>query len=219
MLVRTDNDAPPMVGPAQPEVDQTASPGTMQPVDLRTAIVSLATVDGPILRVDRFLSHRVEPSLMVDVGRQLAALLGPLEPDLLLTAEASGIPPALAAGIEMDLPIVYAKKYLGGSGARYTFSREVASPTKGTEYRVEIARHALQPGLQVAIVDDFLAGGRTAEALGEIAEEAGCTVLATIFVIEKTYTEGRARLEAHGWPVWSLVQVESLANGEVRLAP
>ena len=72
---------------------------------------------------------------------------------------------------------------------------------------------------RVAIVDDFLAGGRTAEALGEIAEEAGCTVLGTVFVIEKTYTEGRGRLEAHGWPVWALVQVESLANGEVRLAP
>ena len=192
--------------------------GTMQPVDLRTAINSMATVEGPILKVDRFLNHRVEPSLMADVGRQMAELLCPLQPDLLLTAEASGIPPALAAGIEMNLPIVYAKKYLG-PGGRYTFSREVASPTKGTEYRVEVTRHVLQPGLRVAIVDDFLAGGRTAEALGEIAEEAGCTLLVALFVIEKTFTEGRARLEAHGWPVWSLVRVESLADGEVRFAP
>lgn len=199
-------------------MDRTARPGTMRPVDLRTAIISLATVDGPILKVDRFLNHRVEPALMAGVGRRLATLLGPLGPELLLTAEASGIPPALATGIEMNLPIVYAKKYLG-PGGRHTFSREVASPTKGTEYRVEVARHVLEPGLRVAIVDDFLAGGRTAEALGEIAEEAGCTVLATTFVIEKTYTEGRTRLEAHGWPVWSLVQVESLASGEVRLAP
>jgi xanthine phosphoribosyltransferase len=189
----------------------------MHPVDLRTAIESFATVDGPILKVDRFLNHRVEPALMAGVGRHLAALLGPLEVDLLLTAEASGIPPALAAGIEMDLPIVYAKKYLG-PGGRYTFSREVASPTKGTEYRVEVARHVLEAGLRVAVVDDFLAGGRTAEALGEITEEAGCTVQMMAFVIEKTFTEGRSRLEAHGWPVRSLVQVESLANGEVRLA-
>jgi xanthine phosphoribosyltransferase len=190
----------------------------MRVVDLRTAINSLATVEGPLLKVDRFLNHRVEPSLMANIGRELASLLDPLEPDLLLTAEASGIPPALAAGIEMNIPIVYAKKYLG-TGARYTFSREVVSPTKGTEYRVEVARHVLEPGLQVVIVDDFLAGGRTAEALGEIAEEAGCTVVGTMFVIEKTYTEGRERLEAHGWSVWSLVRVESLANGEVRLAP
>jgi xanthine phosphoribosyltransferase len=199
-------------------MDRAEAPGTMHPVDLRTAIASMATVEGPILKVDRFLNHRVEPSLITNVGHQIAALLGPLAPDLLLTAEASGIPPALAAGIEINVPIVYAKKYLG-PGGRYTFSREVNSPTKGTEYRVEVARHVLPPGLQVAIVDDFLAGGRTAEALGEIAEEAGCTVLGAAFVIEKTYTGGRARLETHGWPVWSLVRVESLENGEVRLAP
>lgn len=199
-------------------IQRPPKPVTIHLVDLRTAIDSMATVEGPILKVDRFLNHRVEPSLMADVGRQMAGLLGPLEPDLLLTAEASGIPPALAAGIEMDLPIVYAKKYLG-PGGRYTFSREVASPTKGTEYRVEVARHVLSPGLRVAIVDDFLAGGRTAEALGEITEEAGCTLLGALFVIEKTFTAGRGRLESHGWPVWSLVQVESLENGEVQLAP
>jgi xanthine phosphoribosyltransferase len=199
-------------------MDPAVLPGTMHAVNLRTAIELLATVDGPILKVDRFLNHRVEPALMANVGAELATLLRPLEPDLLLTAEASGIPPALAAGIEMNLPIVYAKKYLG-PGERYTFSREVVSPTKGTEYRVEVARHVLDAGLRVVIIDDFLAGGRTAEALGEIAEEAGCTVLGTVFVIEKTYTEGRARLERHGWPVWALVRVESLANGEVRLAP
>jgi xanthine phosphoribosyltransferase len=155
---------------------------------------------------------------MAGVGRELAELLAPLDPSLLLTAEASGIPPALAAGIEMDVPVVYAKKYLG-PGGRYTFYREVSSPTKGTEYRVEVARHVLEPGMRIGIVDDFLAGGRTAEALGEIAEEAGCLVLGAAFVIEKTFTEGRARLERHGWPVWSLVRVESLTGGEVRLAP
>ena len=202
---------------ARAEVDLTNRPGTMHSVDLRAAIDSLATVEGPILKVDRFLNHRVEPSLMAGVGRQIASLLEPLEPDLLLTAEASGIPPALAAGLVLETPIVYAKKYLG-PGGRYTFSREVVSTTKGTEYRVEVARHVLPPGLRVAIVDDFLAGGRTAEALGEIAEEAGCTVLAATFVIEKTFTEGRGRLEAHGWPVLPLIQVESLENGEVRLA-
>ena len=206
------------IGREGSEVDRTLKPVTMHPVDLRTAIDTMSTVEGPILKVDRFLNHRVEPSLMAGVGRQMAELLGPLEPDLLLTAEASGIPPALVAGIEMNLPIVYAKKYLG-PGGRYTFSREAASPTKGTEYRVEVARHVLSPGLRVAIVDDFLAGGRTAEALGEITEEAGCALLGALFVIEKTFTEGRGRLESHGWRVWSLVQVESLENGEVRLAP
>ncbi len=187
-------------------------------MDLRSAIESLATVDGEILKVERFLNHRIDPDIMEGVGRDIAQRLGTHQPDLLLTAEASGIPPALIAGMLLAVPVVYAKKYLG-PGSRYTFSREVVSATKGTEYRVEVARHVLEPGMRVAIIDDFLAGGRTAEALGQIAEEAGCSVVGAIFVIEKTFTDGRARLEAHGWPVWSLVRVVSLSSGAIELAP
>ncbi len=159
----------------------------------------------------------MEPQVIDTVGTQVAETLRPHKPDLLLTAEASGIPPALVAGIRLGVPVLYAKKYLG-PGNRYTFAREVSSPTKGTEYRVEVARHLLEPGLRVVVVDDFLAGGRTAEALGEIAEEAGCSVVGTLFVIEKTFTGGRARLESHGWPVWSLIRIASLRGGEIELA-
>lgn len=167
--------------------------------------------------VDRFLNHRVDPAVMTSVGVDIAGWLADRRADLLLTAEASGIPPALAAGREMGLPMVYAKKYLG-PGERYTFSREVSSTTKGTEYRVEVARRVLEPGLRVAIIDDFLSGGRTAASLGEIAEEAGCEVVGAIFVIEKTFAGGRKLLESHGWDVHALVQITSLDGGGVGIA-
>jgi xanthine phosphoribosyltransferase len=185
-------------------------------VDLRAAIEQFGDIQGDLLLVDRFLNHRVDPNVMRSIGRQIADRIGPFKPDLLLTAEASGIPPALAAAWELGIPIVYAKKYVG-PGERYTFSREVRSPTKGMEYRVEIARRVLEPGLSVVVVDDFLAGGRTAVALGEIAEEAGCTVEGAVFVIEKAFADGRRLLEAHGWTVWSLVQIMSLDGGVARL--
>lgn len=176
-----------------------------------------ARVEGDLLRVDEFLNHRVEPSLMREVGEGLAALLLPFQPTLVLTAEASGIAPALETAYVLGLPMVYAKKFVG-LGDRYTFSREVVSPTKGTEYRVEVARRVLEPGQRVAVVDDFLSGGRTAEALGEIAEEAGCEVAGFGFVISKEFTPGRDRLEAHGWEVRALIQVKSLEGGRVVLA-
>ncbi len=183
-------------------------------MDLRTAIETFATVDGEIVKVDGFLNHRVDPQVMNDVGRRLAELIGPHQPELLLTAEASGIPPAAITSSLLAIPYVYAKKYVG-PGQRYSFAREVSSPTKGTEYRVEVARHVLQAGLRVAIIDDFLAGGRTALALGEIAEEAGCSVLGAAFVIEKGFAPGRAGLEARGWPVWSLEIIASVDNGSI----
>ncbi|MFQ5555015.1 MAG: xanthine phosphoribosyltransferase, partial [Acidimicrobiia bacterium] len=89
--------------------------------------------------------------------------------------------------------------------------------TKGFEYRVEVAHRVLEPGVRVAVVDDFLSRGRTAEALGEIAEEAGCTVVCCGFALEKAYEPGRSRLESHGWPVQAVVRLGRPANGVVDL--
>ena len=185
---------------------------------LRQAIETRARVEGNLLKVDDFLNHRVDIAILPEIGDEIAKRFAGAAPDLVLTAEASGIPPGIMAAQSLGVPMVYAKKYVG-VGERYTFAREVSSPTKGTEYRVEVARRVLSPGLRVAIVDDFLAGGRTAEALGEIVEEAACEVLGFVFVIEKTFTGGRARLEDHGWKVDALVQISSLENGTAVLEP
>lgn len=164
--------------------------------------------------VDDFLNHRVEPDVIASVGAELAAEFSNLEPDLILTAEASGIPPAMACSHAMGIPMVYAKKYLG-TGDRYSFAREVTSPTKGVEYRVEVARRVLPSGLRVIVIDDFLARGRTAEALGEIVDEAGCEVLGFGFAIEKQWQGGRERLERHGWRVHSVVELVSIEASSV----
>lgn len=185
---------------------------------LRKAVEEYGRVEGNLLKVDDFLNHRVDTTLFPEIGEEIAERLSGSRADLVLTAEASGIPPAIVAAQALGVPMVYAKKYVG-VGERYTFAREVSSPTKGTEYRVEVARRVLPPGQRVAIVDDFLSGGRTAEALGEIVEEAGGEVVGFIFVIEKTFTGGRRRLEQHGWDVDALVTVTSLDNGVAVLEP
>ena len=186
-------------------------------MDLREAVAARARVDGDLVMVDEFLNHRVDAAIIKQVGVDLAARFRGLAPDLILTAEASGIPPALSCAEHLALPMVYARKYLG-VGKRYAFAREVASPTKGVEYRVEVARRVLPPGLRVLVVDDFLSGGRTAEALGEITLEAGCELLALGFVIEKSWMEGRRRLERHGWTVEALVTVSTIEGDTVVVA-
>jgi xanthine phosphoribosyltransferase len=183
-------------------------------VELAKTIATRARVDGELIKVDDFLNHKVEPDLIAAVGEEIASRSGDQPVDLVLTAEASGIPPALACSLVLGIPMVYAKKYLG-TGARYSYWREVASPTRGVEYRVEVARRVMPPGKTVLVVDDFLSGGRTAEALGEITEEAGCEVAHMIFVIEKRWQRGRERLEAHGWPVSALVEVAAIDGGRL----
>ncbi len=185
---------------------------------LRTAILERGRVEGTLLKVDEFLNHRVDAALMMAIGRELADRFVDAAPDLVLTAEASGIPPGLACAFHLQIPMVYAKKFLG-PGDRRAFARDVSSPTKGTEYRVEVSRRVLEPGLRVLIVDDFLAGGRTAEALGEITEEAASTVVGLGFVIEKAFAGGRERLEEHGWRLDAMATILAMRPGSIELAP
>lgn len=189
---------------------------TIPSVDLQQEVADRARVEGPLIMVDEFINHRVDPTIMRQIGTDIADHLSPHRPDVLLTAEASGIAPAVLAAQILELPMIYAKKYLG-TGSRYSYSREVTSPTKGVEYRVEVSRRMLNPGQRVGIVDDFLSGGRTAEALGEIVEEAGGDVAGYCFVIEKAFMNGRKRLERHGWAVDSLIRVASVDGGAISL--
>ena len=182
----------------------------------RTAAAALANAirrrgraEGPLLKVDEFLNHGVDPPLLDLIGAGIAAMFGG-QPDLVLTAEASGIPPALGAARSAGVGMVYAKKYPRGESIRPAFVREVTSPTKGETYRIEVSRRVLPPGKSVLVVDDFLSGGRTAEALAGIVAEADAELIGLGFAIEKSFTEGRERLETLGLRVESLVRVTAL---------
>lgn len=183
-------------------------------MNLPDVIREQGRIRGDLLMVDTFLNHRVDTAVMRGIGESLAAHLQPHRPDVILTAEASGIPPAMAASSHLQLPFIYAKKFVGDPRPN-SFGRTVSSPTKGMEYRVEVAKHLLDPGLRVAVVDDFLARGRTAQALGEIVEDAGCEVVAAGFVIEKISFGGRDLLAKHGWPIFALVRIGSLDNDTI----
>lgn len=179
---------------------------------VRSAVLERGRVDGDLLRVDEFLNHRIDLGIVDHAGTALAESFAGDRVDLVVTAEASGIAPALACARVLGVPVVFAKKFLG-PGTRHAIGRDVVSPTKGTEYRVEVGRRVLEPGHEVLVVDDFLSRGRTAEALGEIVEEAGCSVVGLGFVVEKTWMGGRERLEARRWTVDSVVRVASLSEG------
>ncbi len=178
-------------------------------------IVAEATVEGDrILRIDHFLNHRVEPEFMAELGRALAAQLAGYAPDLVLTAEASGIAPALCTALALGVPMVYAKKYAPNVESP-ALSRIVPSPTKGGEARLVIASRYLPAGARVVLVDDFLANGKTALALAEIVADAGATLVAAGFLVEKCFQRGREPLDARGIPIVTLAQVAALTNGRV----
>ena len=64
-----------------------------------------------ILKVDGFINHQVDPVLMNEAGKEFARFFNHVSPTKILTAEISGIAPAVSTGLHMNLPVVFARKH------------------------------------------------------------------------------------------------------------
>ena len=148
-----------------------------------------------ILKVDSFLTHQVDYSLMREIGRTFAEYFKNAGITKVVTIEASGIAPALYVAEQLDVPMIFAKKAKNITMNEGILTAEVYSFTKQVTSTVSIVGKFLSPGDKVLIIDDFLANGQAAKGLIQIIEQAGATVEAVGIVIEKSFQDGRELLE------------------------
>lgn len=168
---------------------------------------------GGLLKVDRFLNHRLEPELTLAMGRAFRerfSAIGVDRIDAVLTAEVSGIAPALAVGVAYGAPVVYARKRRPATMAGPVLQTEAPSRTKGGSTPLLVAADVLPPGDRVLVIDDFLASGRTIAALGDLVLAANATLVGIGVVIEKTFESGRDELSRLNVPVVALAAVDAL---------
>lgn len=170
---------------------------------------------GGILNVNSFLNHQVDCRLMVRIGQELAARFSADEADKILTAEISGIAPALEVGVALGLPVVFARKIWSITMPPDSYERMVPSHTKGSMVQLIVAREFLTPDDRVIVIDDFLASGRTIDALASLVKESGAELVAIGAVIEKAFEAGRERLAPLDVPVESVVIIESMEDGRI----
>lgn len=168
-----------------------------------------------VLKVDSFLNHQVDTELALQIGQEFKTIFGHLPVTKVLTVEASGIQFAMAAGIALKVPFIYAKKKKAITQSEDVYSAPVHSFTRQENYRISISQKYLGPGDKVLIVDDFLATGAALVGLADIVEESGAELLGVGCVIEKSFQEGRSLLEKRGVPVHALARIASMAPGEI----
>ena len=101
---------------------------------------------GGILKVDGFINHQVDPVLMDACGQEFARIFADVGATKILTAEISGIAPAVFAGKHMNLPVVYARKSKPITMPDQVFLTLAPSHTKG---RI----------VELIISPEYLAGG------------------------------------------------------------
>lgn len=172
-----------------------------------------------VLKVDSFLTHQVDVDLMKEIGRVFAERFKASGITKVVTIEASGIAPALYVAEALAVPMVFAKKSKNITMTEGILTAEVYSFTKQVTSQVSIAEKFLSKEDHILIVDDFLANGQAALGLLNMIEQVGASVEAIAIVIEKSFQDGRQKLEEAGQTVVSLARIKSLKNGCVIFAP
>ena len=168
-----------------------------------------------ILKVDGFVNHQVDPQLMDQAGAAFAALFEDVQATKILTAEISGIAPAVATGLHMNLDVVFARKHKPITMPDQVLLTLAPSHTKGRNVELIVSPEYLSSQERVLIIDDFLASGATILGLVRLAETAGATIVGIGALIEKSFEEGRSRLEALDVPVRSLARIKSMQGDEI----
>ncbi len=172
-------------------------------VDLRTYIRDIPGFPKPgIVFKDIMPLVADAPAFRQAVG-ELADFARPLQPDLILGAEARGFIFGAALAYELGVGFAAARKpgKLPYETIRATYALEY-----GTD-ALELHRDAILPGMRVLIHDDLLATGGTAKAKVDLVEQLGGIPVGAAFVIELSFLPGRAALAP--LPVCSLMAFDS----------
>ncbi len=168
-----------------------------------------------ILKVDGFINHQVDASLMDQAGREFARLFKDISATKILTAEISGIAPAVATGLHLNIPVVFARKHKPITMPDQVLLTLSPSHTKGRTVELIVSPEYLGSDERVLIIDDFLASGMTILGLIRLTQIAGAKIVGVGALIEKTFEEGRKKLEELNIPVHSLARIQSMSEDKI----
>ncbi len=172
--------------------------------------------EGNVLKVDSFLNHRMDISLMQEIGKEFRRRFPQPEINKILTIEASGIGiAAIAAQYFNNADVVFAKKTKSKNLDGELYTVQVFSFTRGVPFEVEVSKKYLDQDDCVLIIDDFLANGQALKGLMEIVRQSGARLAGCGIVIEKGFQDGGKLLREQGLNLQSLAIVDSIDNGAI----
>lgn len=183
---------------------------------LEDKIVENGTVlDGNILIVGSFLNQQIDTSLLKDMGREIARIYADEKITKVLTVEASGIALAAAAGMELNVPMVFAKKNSAQNVKGDVYKASVYSFTHKVENCIVVPKSYISRSDRVLIVDDFLANGQAFEGLIDIVNQASATVAGLTAAVEKGFQGGGDKLREAGFRVESLAVIDAMSPEKI----
>lgn len=170
---------------------------------------------GGIVKVDGFLNHRIDTSLMDAMADEFAKYFDTKNITMILTAEASGIALATICAQKYGVPMVFAKKAKSDNIEGGLYQSEIFSYTYKKKVTLLVSKEWMNPNDKVLIIDDFMANGEAMRGLCDIVKGAGATLVGVGCAVEKGFQGGGDRLREAGVNLKSLAIIESAEPGNV----
>jgi adenine phosphoribosyltransferase len=172
-------------------------------IDLRQHVRDVPDFPKPGIVFKDIMPLVADADALRQVVGELASFARPLEPDLVLGAEARGFIFGPALAYELGVGFAAARKpgKLPYQTVRATYALEYGTDS------LELHVDAVKPGARVLVHDDLLATGGTARAKFDLVRQLGGEVVGAVFVIELAFLPGRETLAPV--PVHSLIRYDS----------
>jgi xanthine phosphoribosyltransferase len=177
-----------------------------------------ANLGSGILKVDGFINHQVDPILMDACGQALAEKFASIGATKVLTAEISGIAPAVFTAKYLGVPVVYARKTKPVTMPDTVYLTTAPSHTRGRLVELIVSPEYLSRGEKVLIIDDFLASGSTIQGLVRLTMAAGAKLVGIGALVEKSFEGGRQKLSALNLPIETLVTITNMDDGKIEFS-
>ncbi|MGB0957121.1 MAG: adenine phosphoribosyltransferase [Litorivicinus sp.] len=131
-----------------------------------------------------------DPAVARQAVDTLAELAAQYEPDLIVGLDARGFLFSLPVALALNIGTVMVRKAgkLPGAVVERSYALEYGEATLAIQTERDLH------GKRVVVIDDLLATGGTVSAAVSLIEQVGATVAASLFVVELTGLNGRARL-------------------------
>ena len=165
-----------------------------------------------ILKVDGFINHQIDTTLMFDVGQELAKRFKDTGATKVITAEISGIGPAITTGYALGIPVIYARKVRPVTMTGKVYVEVAPSHTKGSDVFLMVSSEFINEDDKLLIVDDFLASGSTIGALARLIDHANASLVGIGAIIEKSFEAGRESLKHLGVPIATLAVISKMTE-------
>jgi xanthine phosphoribosyltransferase len=174
-------------------------------------------VSDQVLQLDTILNHQVDPQLIMNMGKEFAAMFREENITKVLTIESSGISIAFTTALELDVPMVFARRKKTLTTDPDAYCERVPSFTKGIVTDIVVSQNFLQPDDRVLVIDDIIANGDAVRGLIRIIERSGAELIGLGIAVEKSFQAGARTIRELGIRVESLVKILSLDNGRITL--